>query len=400
MHAVIEHLWGERLLSVERAPTRHQAGLRVDDHGGVALVHLLPGMDVRVSDAEGTRGLVQLQRDGTLDGAALRVQPGQEAWVDDGRVRYRVRFVDDVRLEVAPWTERVDTRWFKAVSMTIMAAAALVAILQLGVVRGEDEDAFFGLKPLSVAAAIVPQVVKKPAVELTERIASVMRATAASSVARLTPKPAGGGGAGAAERLLSQIFEGGGLGGPGLNAAVQGALDALRSNGPAGDPGGLGGVGARGSLAGPGDLNGLGLGGLGVDRRGRRPGGGEIGFGGGKKLDVAPCKDGCKTVVDGGMSKDVIAKVIQRHMGEIRFCYESALQHAPGLAGKVAVQFTIDPSGTVADAQVAESSLGHGGVERCIVERVGRWKFPEPPNGGVVSVTYPWLLRTAGSDDE
>lgn len=398
MHAVIEHLWGERLLSVQRAPARHRAGLLdVDEVGGAALVRLFPGMDVRLKDARGERGLVALQRDGTLDGARLRVAPGQVAWIDDGAVQWRVSFRDGEGLQVAPWTERVDTRWFKAVCMTLLSAAALLALLRLAWRPVEAEEPFFG-RPLAVAAALVPKVLERPAVvDVSKRLANAVTQAAASGIARARA-PGGGGGKGAAAQLLERMFGGAGvLGGAGLGAALQ-AVEALQGNGVVADSGGLGGVGARGSLGGPGALAGFGLGSLGGPRG--RPGGGELGFGGGKKLDVTPCRDGCKTVVDGGMSREVIAKVIQRHMGEIRFCYESALQHAPGLAGKVAVQFTIDPSGAVAEAQVAESSLGHAGVERCIVERVGRWKFPEPPNGGVVSVTYPWLLRTAGGDEE
>jgi TonB family protein len=106
------------------------------------------------------------------------------------------------------------------------------------------------------------------------------------------------------------------------------------------------------------------------------------------------------TVVGGeGLSRDVVAKVIARHQNEIRFCYERVLQSTPGLGGKVAVLFTIDAAGSVAQLDVAESSLGSAEVERCMLQRIGRWKFPEPKGGGVVSVNFPWVFKQAGSSD-
>ncbi len=61
--------------------------------------------------------------------------------------------------------------------------------------------------------------------------------------------------------------------------------------------------------------------------------------------------------------------------------------------------FTIDPAGAVSDANVTESSLNNGNAENCMLARIRRWKFPEPQGGGVVSVTFPWIFKPAGSDD-
>ena len=69
------------------------------------------------------------------------------------------------------------------------------------------------------------------------------------------------------------------------------------------------------------------------------------------------------------------------------------------LAGKVVVLFTIDTTGAVADANIAESSIDNANVEACVLSRVRRWKFPEPPGGGVISVTHPWFFKPAGSED-
>lgn len=189
----------------------------------------------------------------------------------------------------------------------------------------------------------------------------------------------------------SDVFGPGGFG-TGLNNALGG----LKGGAAMGDAQGVGGLGSRGTGTGGGGTA-LGIGGLGTQGTGRGAGGsGGIDLGGrGKSITkVIPGK----TTVVGGLDKDVIAKVIRRHQGEIKYCYESELNKDPSLAGKVAVAFTIDPTGAVSDATVSESTLGNAKAEQCMLSRIRRWKFPEPKGGGVVAVTYPWLFSPAGGE--
>ncbi|MBX5484061.1 MAG: TonB family protein [Myxococcaceae bacterium] len=195
-----------------------------------------------------------------------------------------------------------------------------------------------------------------------------------------------------ASGAASNIFGPGGLG-----TGINNALGGLQGGAGLGDAHGVGGLGARGSGAGGGGT-GLGLGGLGTRGGGRGAGGyGSIDLGGrGKSVTrIIPGK----TTVVGGLDRDVIAKVIQRHQNEIKYCYEQELNKDPNLAGKVAVQFTIDPSGSVADANVAETTLANATTENCMLSRIRRWKFPEPKGGGVVTVTFPWIFKPAGSEE-
>lgn len=190
----------------------------------------------------------------------------------------------------------------------------------------------------------------------------------------------------------SDVFGPGGFG-TGLNNALGG----LKGGAAMGDAQGVGGLGSRGTGTGGGGTA-LGIGGLGTQGNGRGAGGsGGIDLGGrGKSITkVIPGK----TTVVGGLDKDVIAKVIRRHQGEIKYCYESELNKDPSLAGKVAVAFTIDPTGAVSDANVSESTLNSSKAEQCMISRIRRWKFPEPKGGGVVSVTYPWLFSPAGGGE-
>lgn len=103
-----------------------------------------------------------------------------------------------------------------------------------------------------------------------------------------------------------------------------------------------------------------------------------------------------EATIDGGLDRDAIAAVINRNLGQVRFCYEQGLQGTPSLAGRVAVDFTIGGNGMVKTASVANSSLGSKIVEDCIVLRLKSWKFPLPQNGVDVKVSYPFVLRRAG----
>jgi TonB family protein len=100
--------------------------------------------------------------------------------------------------------------------------------------------------------------------------------------------------------------------------------------------------------------------------------------------------------VHGSLAKETIRREIQRHLNEVRFCYEEALRSAPELAGRVSIGFLIAPSGVVQMASLDESSLGSSAVEQCVVQAVRRWSFPAPEGGGYVRVSYPFLFEAAG----
>lgn len=97
--------------------------------------------------------------------------------------------------------------------------------------------------------------------------------------------------------------------------------------------------------------------------------------------------------VEGGLDRNEISAVIQRHLSEVRFCYEKGLQNKPRLSGRVSIRFLIGAKGLVTLAQVDQSSLGHSMVEGCIRDRLKTWNFPRPEGGVTVKVTYPFILR-------
>ena len=67
------------------------------------------------------------------------------------------------------------------------------------------------------------------------------------------------------------------------------------------------------------------------------------------------------------------------------------------LAGRVMVNFTISADGKVTESKIDKTTLRNEAAEKCIVEAVRTWEFPKP-KGGIVTVTYPFLLAASGDD--
>lgn len=143
----------------------------------------------------------------------------------------------------------------------------------------------------------------------------------------------------------------------------------------AGDTFRLGGVGTKGKGGGSGDF-----------RAGTGLSGGSVGTG-----DVAVVDE--ETVVEGGLDREVIAEVIKRNIGQIRYCYERQLSSNRDLYGKVMVKFTIGASGAVGDPRIDATTMKNAMVEGCILRRLAGWKFPLPKGGTMVRVAYPFLFK-------
>ncbi len=187
-----------------------------------------------------------------------------------------------------------------------------------------------------------------------------------------------------------------------LGSDAENALGALMGN-QIGPNFGFGGQGLRGTGSGGGGTGEgtIGLGNLGTIGHGGgggsgvgygRGAGGLRGKGGGHVPQIKPGE----AMVKGSLSKEVIRRVIRQHINEIRFCYEQVLATKPDLAGRVSIQFVISATGAVTGSKVADSTLGSSTAEQCIAKAVQRWTFPSPEGGGVVIVTYPFVLAPAG----
>ncbi len=101
-----------------------------------------------------------------------------------------------------------------------------------------------------------------------------------------------------------------------------------------------------------------------------------------------------EVVILGGLDPDVIAAIIKRYLAQIQYCYEQQLVINPKLQGKVLASFVIKGNGLIGKAEIMQSSLGRPEAERCITEKIMKWKFPKPRGGGSVGVKYPFLFMS------
>lgn len=106
-----------------------------------------------------------------------------------------------------------------------------------------------------------------------------------------------------------------------------------------------------------------------------------------------------QATVRGSLDKDVIRRTIRGHLHEVKSCYETELARDPRLGGRVMVQFTIAATGAVVESVVQSSTLNNPSVESCIVTAVRTWEFPKPLGGGIVNVSYPFVLTATGGVD-
>ena len=166
--------------------------------------------------------------------------------------------------------------------------------------------------------------------------------------------------------------------------------------------GGLGLVGSGHGGGGTGEGT-IGLGNLGTIGKGGG-GGGLSGYGrgagglGGRRASAPDVVPGTAEV-RGSLDKEIIRRIIRRHINEVKFCYERELVRNAGLVGRVMIQFTIAGTGQVMASLVQSSTLNSMPVEQCIAQAVRRWEFPKPQGGGIVVVTYPFVLKASGGEE-
>lgn len=172
-----------------------------------------------------------------------------------------------------------------------------------------------------------------------------------------------------------------------------------------GDSFGFGGLGLRGTgrgaggnglgTIGVGEWGGIGSSGTCTENCAHGPGGYGTVTGGlrTRAAHVPHMREGVSAIA-GALSRETIRRVVQRHHNEVKFCYERALQNRPDLEGRVTARFMISPAGAVVAANVQSSSLGDASAEQCVTDAVRRFVFPTPENGGMVSVSYPFVFST------
>jgi hypothetical protein len=104
-------------------------------------------------------------------------------------------------------------------------------------------------------------------------------------------------------------------------------------------------------------------------------------------------------VVDEGLTKEEVGKVIHAHMKEIRYCYENTTLRQGKVDGKVSVAFIINGKGRVSNRSIASTTIEEGSLGECIMRKLTAWQFPLPRGGVDVNISYPFIFKTLGGNN-
>ncbi len=102
--------------------------------------------------------------------------------------------------------------------------------------------------------------------------------------------------------------------------------------------------------------------------------------------------------VHGSLDKEMIRRVVRRHINEVKYCYEQELVRKRRLEGQAIFEFKISPGGEVATARLRGSTLRSPRAESCVVAAIRRWSFPYPLAHDVVTVSDPFYFNPGDAD--
>lgn len=92
----------------------------------------------------------------------------------------------------------------------------------------------------------------------------------------------------------------------------------------------------------------------------------------------------------GGLTADVVHRVMKARAGAYRACYQRELARSPKLAGKVIVSFRISEAGNVVTSRIVSTTTASAALDNCVNNNVRRLKFPASER--VSNVTYPFVF--------
>jgi pSer/pThr/pTyr-binding forkhead associated (FHA) protein/outer membrane biosynthesis protein TonB len=99
--------------------------------------------------------------------------------------------------------------------------------------------------------------------------------------------------------------------------------------------------------------------------------------------------------IRGGMSREAVKRVIEQHLDEITYCYETALISNPTIKGKITMEWKILMSGAVGEVRIKSSTVKSPAIYGCIKSAIKSWRFPKPVGNEVV-VSYPFIFDIVG----
>jgi len=110
----------------------------------------------------------------------------------------------------------------------------------------------------------------------------------------------------------------------------------------------------------------------------------------------------------GTLSKESIREAVAAVIEDVKVCYEDQLELTPDLGGKIVVNFEVvaeeGAGGLVERVEIDEESdevmRENQQLSDCIVDTINTLELPEPEGGGVVEVSYPFVMRPSEPEEE
>ncbi len=111
------------------------------------------------------------------------------------------------------------------------------------------------------------------------------------------------------------------------------------------------------------------------------------------KIEVAPIEkvSGSQEAV-GARNEQSLYKVLSQNIGRLQYIYEKFLKTNPDIRGKVEVEVTINPDGSIANVAVLSSEIPIPDFQRQLVDAIRRWKY-EAIAQGQMKVVYPIVFN-------
>jgi hypothetical protein len=91
------------------------------------------------------------------------------------------------------------------------------------------------------------------------------------------------------------------------------------------------------------------------------------------------------------MSREMVKRIIDQHLEDITYCYETALMGNPSIMGRIVFEWKILMDGRVGQVNIVASSVNSHEIHNCIKAAIKTWQFPKPVGTEVV-VSYPFVF--------
>ena len=85
-------------------------------------------------------------------------------------------------------------------------------------------------------------------------------------------------------------------------------------------------------------------------------------------------------MIDGPRECDEIDRVVSSNLSSMRYAYNKALQHHPGLVGEIGFLLQVVPSGKVADCRIIEATMNDTALQETFVNIIRHWEFDWRPD--------------------